>query len=119
MKKIAIIDDKMEILNLIAKLLEKERNIDARVYSNPHNALDDVKSGAFDLVLLDTVDPKMDSIEFLKEVRVENKKTSIVIMSQKPNLKHVLESHKYGANNYIIKPFTNLSKLLARIKSFL
>ena len=52
MKKIAIIDDELEILNMLERLIGREKNIEVRVFSNPANAIDEVKSGVFDLVFL-------------------------------------------------------------------
>lgn len=119
MKKVAIIDDELEILNMLERLLGREKGLEIRVFSNPDNALEEVKSGVFDLVLLDIMMPQMDGIDFLKEVRGNNTKTKVIIMTAHSTLDRVLNSHQYGADDYILKPFKSLAKIMDKVKAFL
>jgi DNA-binding response OmpR family regulator len=115
MKRIAVVDDELEILSLLERLLSRNRDYDVRVFSNPINALEEVKSGGFDLILLDIMMPKMDGMEFLTEVRKSNKKVKVIMMTAHSTLDRVLNAHKTGADDYILKPFKSLPKILERI----
>jgi DNA-binding response OmpR family regulator len=116
MTKIAIVDDELEILSVLERLLSRNRHYDVRIFSNPINALEEVKSGEFDLVLLDIMMPKMDGMEFLEEVRQVNKTVKIIMMTAHSTLDRVLNAHKIGADDYIVKPFKSLPKILERVK---
>jgi DNA-binding response OmpR family regulator len=117
MKRIAVIDDEMEILNLLERFLSRGKKYDVRVYMNPTNALNDIKAGKFDLVLLDIMMPQMDGIETLKRIREENKEVKVVMMTAHSSLDRVLSSHKIGANDYILKPFKGLSEVERKIRT--
>ncbi len=118
MAKIAIIDDEPEILSMLERLLGREKGFEVRVFSNPANALEEVKAGTFDIVLLDIMMPQMDGMDFLKVVRTQNTKTKIIMMTAYSTLDRVLNSHKSGANDYLLKPFKSLAKVLEKIKAF-
>jgi len=119
MKKVAVIDDELEILNMLERLIGREPNIEVRVFSNPMNAIDEVKNEVFDLVFLDIMMPQMDGLDFLKEVRVNNSKTRIVIMTAHSTLDRVLNSHQNGADDYLLKPFKNLKEISEKLDSYL
>jgi DNA-binding response OmpR family regulator len=119
LKKVAIIDDELEILNMLERLLGREKNVEVRVFSNPDNALDEVKDGAFDLILLDIMMPQMNGIDFLKAVRMKNTKSKIIMMTAHSTLDRVLSSHQGGADDYILKPFKSLPKVLDKIRVYL
>jgi DNA-binding response OmpR family regulator len=119
MKKVAIIDDELEILNMLERLLGREKGLEIRVFSNPENAVEEVKNGVFDVVLLDIMMPQMDGIEFLKEVRSQNHKTKIIMMTAHSTLDRVLASHQSGADDYLLKPFSSLGKVLDKLRAYL
>lgn len=116
MKKIAIIDDQVEVLNMIERFLGRQAGIQVSVFSNPEKALNDVKKGVFDAVLLDIHMPQIDGLKFLKTVRNYNSKTKIVIMTSDSNLNKVLDSHREGADYFLTKPFKSLDAVLEAIK---
>jgi DNA-binding NtrC family response regulator len=117
LKKVAIIDDELEILNMLERLIGREKHVEVRVFSNPENALDEVKDGVFDLVMLDIMMPQMDGIDFLKAVRTKNHKTKVLMMTAHSTLDRVLNSHQSGANDYILKPFKSLPKILEKVRA--
>ncbi len=118
MAKIAIVDNELEILSMLERLIGREKGFEVRVFSNPANALEEVKAGTFDIVLLDIMMPQMDGMDFLKTVRMQNKRTKIIMMTAHSTLDRVLNSHQLGANDYLLKPFKSLAKVLEKIKAF-
>jgi len=119
LKKIAIIDDELEILGMLERLVGREKNVEVRVFSNPINAIDEVKSGSFDLIFLDIMMPQMDGLEFLKEIRTKNHKTRVIMMTAHSTLDRVLNSHQNGADDYLIKPFKNMKQVVDKIQNYL
>lgn len=108
MKTIAIVDDEQDILEVLKRFLSRSEKFDIVTYSNPTIALSDVKSGKFDLVLLDIMMPQMDGMTFLKEVKESNPSQKVVMMTAYSTIDKVIESNKVGANDYVTKPFVSL-----------
>jgi DNA-binding NtrC family response regulator len=119
LKKVAIIDDELEILNMLERLLNREKNIEVRVFSNPENAIEEVKDGVFDLIMLDIMMPQMNGIDFLKAMRGKNHKTKVIMMTAHSTLDRVLNSHQSGADEFILKPFKSLPKILDKVRGIL
>lgn len=67
-KKILIVDDEVMITKSLKKLLLKE-GYDPTIVSSGNEALDEVKTGDFDLVILDVRMPQMDGIETITAIR--------------------------------------------------
>ncbi|MEA3383400.1 MAG: response regulator [Campylobacterota bacterium] len=107
-KKIAIIDDEQDILDILEKFLSRSEKFDISTYSNPKTALDTVKSGSFDLVLLDIMMPQMNGLDFLKELKDTNPNIKVIMMTAYSTLDKVIESNKVGAEDYVTKPFVSL-----------
>lgn len=74
----------------------------------------------FDLIILDVVMPNLNGWETLKAIRTKKETESIpVIMLTALDQEHQqISGLKFGADDYIIKPFT-LPNLLARIEALL
>ncbi|MGD9553601.1 MAG: response regulator, partial [Arcobacteraceae bacterium] len=56
-KKIIIIDDETEILNMLSRFLNKSGKYSVATFSNPVVAIDNLKREKYDLVLLDIMMP--------------------------------------------------------------
>lgn len=112
MKTVAIIDDEREILMLLEKFLIKTGKYKVQTFSDPVHALK-VLSGSseVDVVLLDIMMPQMDGIEFLEKFKATNNHTEVIMMTAYSTLERVLKSHKYGAKQYVTKPFGSLHEI--------
>ena len=118
MKKVAVVDDELEILGMLERLISREKNVEVRVFSNPLSAIDEAKAGHFDLIFLDIGMSQMTGIEFLKDLRKHNYKTRVVMMTGSPTLDKVLQSHQIGADDFMLKPFKNLKVIIDRVHFF-
>ncbi|OGH98747.1 MAG: hypothetical protein A2039_08530 [Candidatus Melainabacteria bacterium GWA2_34_9] len=74
----------------------------------------------FDLILLDVMMPNMDGWATLKAIRENNdrKAIPIIMLTAQDKEQQQISGLKFGADDYIIKPFT-LPNLLARIEALL
>lgn len=108
MKKIAIIDDEKDILDILQQFLRRSEKFDIEVFSNPQNAIDRAKRGIFDLILLDIMMPQMDGVDFLKEVKESSPNTKVIMMTAYSTQDRVVECNKIGAEDYVTKPFISL-----------
>ena len=114
-KKIAVIDDEQDILNILNNFLSGDERLDITTFSNPIAAVDIVKNGTFDLVLLDIMMPQMNGIEFLKEVKDLSGDTKVMMMTAYSTKDKIKKCKKFGAIDYITKPFISLKDIKNRI----
>lgn len=81
-------------------------------------ALDKVRSGRYDLILLDVRLPEMDGFEVCQSLRGEGNFTPILILTARSQPDDVIYGLKLGADDYVVKPF-DLAELLARVEGLL
>ena len=78
--RILIIDDDVDITNLFATYLEyNEFKVDA--YTNPLDALNNIKKDNYDLILLDIKMPQIDGITMYQELMKIDDKTTICFIT--------------------------------------
>jgi two-component system KDP operon response regulator KdpE len=70
-----------------------------------------------DLILLDLTMPRMDGLEFCRQVRAVAA-TPIIILSIKGSEADIVTALDLGADDYLVKPF-RLAELLARVRAVL
>jgi two-component system NtrC family response regulator len=78
-------------------------------------ALEAVRRGPFDLVLLDYKMPQMDGLETLGEIRKINPELPAVMMTAYGTIETAVQSMKAGATDYLTKPI-DLDQLLLLIE---
>ena len=108
MKKIAIVDDEQDILNILQQFLSRSKKYDIDVFSDPTVALSSVQSGMYDLVLIDIMMPQMNGLDFLEAVKKERSSQKVIMMTAYSTLDKVISANKNGAEDYITKPFVSL-----------
>lgn len=119
-KKILLIDDEHDILEILSYNLEKEGYL---VYTadNGVDGVEIAKKIVPDLVLLDVMMPQKDGIETCKELRSIDKldNTLIVFLSARAEEFSQLAGYEAGANDYVvkvIKPKVLISKINALLQ---
>lgn len=63
-------------------------------------------NGAFDLVLTDLMMPDMTGIDLLKKIKEEQPETEVIVITGYGTVKTAIDALKYGAYDFIEKPFT-------------
>lgn len=106
MKKINLLiaDDHTMFLQGIMSLLEQEPNInivDKAV--NGNDALEIVKKGIVDFIILDVSMPEMDGIELSKILKKQYPNVKILIVSTHSNVMIVSRLIRIGVNGYLLK----------------
>ena len=119
-KKILLIDDEQDILEIISYNLEKE-GYQVFTASNGNEGIVKAKEILPDLILLDVMMPEKDGIETCQELRKlkELQKTLIVFLSARSEEFSQLAGYQAGANDYIvklIKPKVLISKVAALLQ---
>lgn len=119
-KKILLIDDEQDILEIMSYNLEKE-GYEVYMADNGEDGISLAKEVIPDLILLDVMMPGKDGIETCKELRqqTELRNTLIVFLSARAEEFSQLAGYQAGANDYVIKvikPKVLISKINALLK---
>lgn len=119
-KKILLIDDEVDILEILSYNLEKEGYL-VTTATNGNDGIQKAKEMIPDLILLDVMMPEKDGIETCQELRQikELQNTLIVFLSARSEEFSQLAGFQAGANDYvvkIIKPKVLTSKINALLQ---
>lgn len=119
-KKILLIDDEQDILEILSYNLEKE-GYEVHTANNGNDGIAQAKKLIPDMILLDVMMPEKDGIETCQELRQikELQKTLIVFLSARSEEFSQLAGYQAGANDYIIKvikPKVLISKVNALLQ---
>ena len=119
-KKILLIDDEQDILEILSYNLEKE-GYDVSTALNGIEGIEKAREIIPDLILLDVMMPEKDGIETCQDLRKikELQKTLIVFLSARSEEFSQLAGYQAGANDYIvklIKPKVLISKVAALLQ---
>lgn len=112
MKKILIVEDEFRIRKLIKDYLLKY-NYKVLEAENGEIAIEIFRKEQPDLVILDWMLPSMDGIEVCYNIK-SNSLCPVIMLTAKSEESDELEGLKYGADDYIKKPFSP-KILMARI----
>jgi DNA-binding response OmpR family regulator len=116
-KKILIVEDEHDILQLVKLYVEKEgfQTVSAMTGTE---ALRQVKQEKPDLVVLDLMLPEIDGIEVCKRLRSapETAMLPIIMLTAKAEESDTVVGLELGADDYVTKPFSPKT-LVARIKA--
>lgn len=119
-RKILLIDDELDILEILSYNLEKE-GYQVYTANNGNEGIAKAKEIIPDLILLDVMMPEKDGIETCQELRQikELQKTLIVFLSARSEEFSQLAGFNAGANDYVvklIKPKVLISKVNALLQ---
>ena len=116
-KQILLIEDDPHISEGIALNLELE-GYNVKVAGNGIEGLEIWKQWCPHLIVLDLMLPGMDGMQILKNIRLEDERLPILILSAKGDPSDKIDGFVDGVDDYMTKPF-NLEELLLRIKRLL
>lgn len=112
---ILIIEDEIAIAEGLKDLCEMNGYAVKHV-ADGESGLEEALSGKFNLVLLDLMLPGIDGFTVCDRIREKDKSLPIIILSAKNADEDIINGLKFGADDYIPKPFS-VPMLLARIKA--
>ena len=108
MKKILIVDDSALMRRVIFDIINTDEELHAERYAvNGLDALEILQSGEkFDAIVLDINMPKMNGIEFLRELKMRgmNEKVLIVSTLAREGAKETIQALELGAFDFVTKP---------------
>lgn len=113
-KHILVVDDSEATLEVLSRNLEAEGYA---VFTAPGvaEALRILEDTPVDLVVTDVKMPKVSGLDLVRHVRENLKDTEVVVITGHPNVDGAVTAMKYGAADYLTKPFT-AEELLAVVR---
>ncbi len=117
MNKILVIDDDTRLRSLLGKFLE-DNNFIVNLAKNALEAKEIINKKDFDILVLDVMMPHLSGIEFAKDLRKNNNKIPILMLTAMAEIEDRIEGLEAGADDYLAKPFEP-KELLLRIKNIL
>lgn len=112
--KILIVDDETSMREFLAILLERE-GYSPETAKNSADALQYLAEKEYELVISDVNMPGLDGIGLLEKIKNSNPDTPVIMITAFSTTEQAVEAMKYGAYNYISKPFkVDEIKLLVR-----
>ena len=118
-KKILIVDDTVDTVDLLRKRLRAEGYDTAEAFDG-EECLAQVDAYRPDLIVLDVMMPKLDGYEVCRRLKVDEctRYIPILMLTAKSDVEDKVRGLDTGADDYIPKPF-NFKELSARIRSLL
>lgn len=103
-KKILIVDDEQGVrIDLFQALIGQD--VSVSVAEDGRMALEMLSRDMVDLVVTDIKMPDLDGIELLKQAKITNPALPVVIMTGFATVDSAITAMKFGAFDYILKPF--------------
>ncbi len=118
-KRILVVDDDENILNLEKTILQ-QKGFDVTGAAGGAEALKVLEDRAFDLVLLDVMMPEVDGFAVCRKIKEDPrlKDIPVIFLTAKGGGDALAEGFESGAVMYINKPFT-ANKLLTIVNTML
>lgn len=116
MKKVLVIDDDMTFVATIKAALDPKKYTVSSA-GNGEEGLKQVEESKPDLILLDIMMPKMDGLEFLKQLNGKFGKAAIpvLITSNISSLEKISEGVTLGIQGYFVKSNESLQSIIEMV----
>ena len=103
---ILVVDDSENMLEIIRRNLSSKGYVVYTV-TNVVEAISFLESTAIDLVITDLKMPNVNGIELVRHVKENYKNTEALVITGYPSIENAVESVKLGADEFLIKSFTD------------
>ena len=111
------VDDDVKIIELLDIYL-KGKGFNVTTCSCASEASDLTDFFLYDLIILDIMMPNVSGIDFLRDFRIKDKNTPVLMLTANSQITKKGDSYDSGCDDYLIKPFEP-DELLMRIKKLL
>ena len=116
-EKILVVDDEPSIRKYLQTLLEVD-GFDVETVGSGREALTKVNGGERpDFIILDVLMPEMNGLDTLKELMQIDRTLTVVMLSCSNEVGTVVQAIRFGAHDYLTKPFEKSELDAAMLKS--
>ena len=114
--KVLIIEDEKVLSDTIAQCICKEYQTE-QAYDG-YEGYTYAKGNIYDAIILDLMLPEMSGYDVLLKLRENKIYTPVLILTAKDSISDKLKGFRYGADDYLVKPF-EVEELLARLNAII
>ena len=101
--KLMIVDDEERFLSTTEKLLQK-KGVDVFTASSGAAALEQLRTHAVHVVILDVKMPGMDGVATLREIKRQFPMVEVIMLTGHATVESAVDGLKSGAVDYLMKP---------------
>ena len=114
---ILIVDDDINLCEALSDEL-KEVGYETSFINDVDKALKGLAEKPVDLILLDLKMPGRDGFDILRDLKDQNIKSKVIVLTAYADVKSAIDSAKMGASDFISKPY-DFDELLITIRNVL
>jgi len=115
--RILVIEDEQKVARFLKKGLEAE-GYEVDTAADGKTGEKCARTEVYDIILLDVLLPKKNGFEILRDLRKDEIRTPILMLTARSATEDIVGGLDQGADDYLTKPFT-FNVLLARIRSLI
>jgi DNA-binding NtrC family response regulator len=105
--RILIVDDEEVSLKSVRRLLHWRGIGDVEICDNGKEAIERIRNGNFDIVLLDLLMPEVDGLQVLESAKPYAPQTEFIILTAVEDIPTTVRAVRMGAYDYLVKPVDN------------
>jgi DNA-binding NtrC family response regulator len=113
--RILLVDDEDEFTRILSERLAS-RGLSVEVAESGSAALEKVRAGHYDVVLLDMVMPLMDGLETLERLKAERPELQVILLTGYATVEKGVQAIKLGAADFLEKP-ADIDRLMEKIRA--
>ncbi|MGB5626302.1 MAG: diguanylate cyclase [Woeseiaceae bacterium] len=106
--KVLVVDDDYSIIGVVSEVLEDD-GYDVTTASSAEEAMEELKTEQFALVMTDIRLPGINGIGLLEHVKDVSPRTAVIMITSHGSMQTSIEAVRLGAYDYLLKPFEDLS----------
>jgi DNA-binding NtrC family response regulator len=114
-ERILVIDERRATGDSLALILQNS-GYNVSVVCNVDEALIEMQTWGFALVIADIKVPTVDSLEILRQIKQQDADIVVIMTTDYPTLETVIKAIRYNAYDYLIKPLEKADEVLAIVR---
>lgn len=112
-KRIMVVDDDADVCETLFDIIASGTRHAVEKYTDPVQALEQVRQAPCHLVLTDIVMPRLDGLAFAREVKAASPGTEVIMLTGYPSAENAIGAMQSRACGLLPKPFTAYAVLEA------
>lgn len=115
--RVLVVDDEENITFLLSSALG-HFGFEVETAADGRSALQQARTGRYQLILLDVMLPDVDGFEVLKRLRADAVDTPVLFLTARDATEEAVRGLTLGGDDYVTKPFS-LEEVMARVQALL
>lgn len=113
--RVLIVEDERNLAETLQQMLKANR-FDSDICLDGEKGLQYAENGAYDLIILDVMLPKINGFTIVEQLRNVNNDTPILMLTARSSVEDYVHGLDLGADYYLTKPF-EMQELLACVRA--